>query len=622
MSNAEYKDYYSSSLSRFIKNFDDGYSTSSSYTVSTPSYKNYKNNDDYDTSTSSYTTRSDISQNNIKNTLNIDYTNTWFETENNATLEDYIKQLFIISKNYFSPNVEIDTIKGMIVPHAGLMYSGLCAASGYFALRHRTKHIRKIILLCTNHHDQEIYTTNQQYITSFLKSRSNIEIDTTTTHELSKHIKINNTLFEQEHSFFMQLPFIESITTTCKLIPLIVGNVNITDENKLKLNKIITILSSILKEKDSVIICTSDLSHVNGHFNTIIKDNIYFGIRESDSKILNFIYNQFTENKYRTKNIDDILFMQNAPACGIFSMFLFSKILKTYNQIKKKKKSRANIDSDSDSSNTSMKSSIDKYYNIYPRLVCYYTSLQKLEINIYNFNPYQCFKTLDIPNSNDSSVSYGSIIFTTQPYISKKSRHIESLMTQFEKLALLSLAREHLYLKLAHIHIPNHLIYPISSPIFKLPLGVFCTITTDQNELRGCIGTTETNNLDNTIETNVKKFIEEAAFNDTRFNPLQPFEYNRIQLSLTILYKLKKISIGDYFKSKFKLGKDGILINYNNLIGYFLPSVATEYNYNKKELLEELCNNKIGLLSKQCYLDHNVQLYFNEGYEFSEKDFL
>ena len=394
MSNAEYKDYYSSSLNRFIRNFDDGYSTSSSFTNNTSTVKYYKNNDDYETSSSGYTTRSEISQN-IKNTLVIDYSSIWFETENNVTIQDYLKQLFIISKNYFSPNVEIDTIKGIIVPHAGLKYSGLCAASGYFALRHRTKHIRKIILLCTNHHDQEIYTTNQQYIRSFLKSRSDIEIDTHTTNELSKYIKINNTLFEQEHSFFMQLPFIESITTQCKLIPLIVGNINITNDNKIILNKIITILSSILKEKDTVIICTSDLSHINGHFTTTITDNIYYGIRESDSKILNFIYNQFTESKYRTKKIDDILFMQNAPACGIFSMFLFSKILSTYNQVKEKRKNKLNIDSNSDSSNNSFKNN-EKTYNLYPRLVCYYTSLQKLEINVYNFNPYQCFKTLDI----------------------------------------------------------------------------------------------------------------------------------------------------------------------------------------------------------------------------------
>jgi AmmeMemoRadiSam system protein A len=311
--------------------------------------------------------------------------------------------------------------------------------------------------------------------------------------------------------------------------------------------------------------------------------------------------------------------MQNSPACGIFSIFLFSKILTTYNQIKEKKKSKINIYGDVN--NDTLKS-IEKTYKLYPRLVCYYTSLQRLEINIYNFNPYQCFKTLDINNSNESSVSYGSLIFTTQPYISKHSRHIESLMTQFEKLSLLSLAREHLYIKLSQNYIPNHLIFPISAPVFKLPLGVFCTINTDQDELRGCVGTTDTYNLENTIETNVKKFIQEAAFKDSRFNPLEPFEYNRIQLSLTILYKLKKISITDYFKKKFILGKNGILINYNNSLGYFLPSVAIEFNYDKKELLEELCKNKIGLLTKQCYLDQNVQLYFNEGYEFSEKDFL
>lgn len=637
MSSTDYKDYYTSSLNRYIKNFDDEYNTSTSSISNSPSiksntFKYYKNKDDYD-STSSTNTNYSLEntlnyslENNYykdKNFLNINYQSSWFTTENNVSIQDYIKQLFIISKNYFSPNVEIDTIKGIIVPHAGLIYSGLCSATGYFAIRNRSNHIRRIILLCTNHQDNQIYTTNCKYFNSFLKNKSNIEIDIKITKELSRYINVNNNIFEQEHSFFMQLPFIESITTHCKLIPLIIGNIELTEQNKININKVINILTKLLKDKDTVIICNSDLSHINGNFNTKIKENIYHQIRESDSKILNFIYEQFTDCKNnRTKKIDDILFMNNTPSCGIFSMFIFSKILCTYDNSNYSKKIKINTDSESSSSNSSNRSRTEKKYKLYPRLVCYYTSLQRYEIDIYNFNPYQCVKTIDIINSNESCVSYGSLIFTTQPYILKQSRHIDSLMTQFEKLVLLSLAREHLYYKLTNYQIPSYLVMPISSPVFKLPLGVFCTITKGDNELRGCIGTTETSNPEHTIETNVKKYIEESAFKDSRFNSLEPYEYNRIQISITILYKIKKININDYFKNKFILGKDGILINYNNLTGYFLPSVATEYNYNKKTLLEQLCINKLGLLSKQCYLDSQVKLYSNQGYEFNEQELL
>ena len=57
------------------------------------------------------------------------------------------------------------------------------------------------------------------------------------------------------------------------------------------------------------------------------------------------------------------------------------------------------------------------------------------------------------------------------------------------------------------IHKINNL--PINSPIFKKHLGIFITLyKKDTNELRGCIGTSETNNNDYTIETHIKKHIK------------------------------------------------------------------------------------------------------------------
>jgi len=652
------------------------------------------------------------------NTINIDYTSSWFETENNLSIESYLKHLFELSKKHLSSNVELDTIKAILVPHAGLQYSGLCAASAYYALRHRTRYIKNIVLLCTNHTNNNIVSTNCKYFTSYKSTshKSNIEIDTKTIKKLEPYITIDNKLFETEHSFYMQLPFIESIAPKCRITPLIIGNILANNEstntkdiksvNNYKIKQIFKILLELLKNEDTVLICTSDLSHINGHFTNKINNYIYHNIRASDSEILKFLYNELNGIKTRTQIIDDIMFINNSPACGIFSMYLFAKLLNIYcsrycvKESVSKVKSTNSFDSklydsklydsklDSKHGKTHdtkhsklgkhgkhSKHDIDIKYNtqqydisggsryselsansansanselsitglnsktsgkstnsklkLYSRTVCYYTSIQREKINLFDFNPYQLVKVFDIPDSNLASVSYAGIIFTTQPYIrTNKSRKIEDIMSQFEKLALISLAKEKLYIELVYksqineynqnyLKFPSGLISPIFSQVFSLNLGVFTTLY-KQGELCGCIGTTETDNDENTIVSNVMKFIVETAFNDTRFTPVNMAEFNQIDVNITVLYKIKPITINEYFGNKFILGRDGILLTQRDKSGFFLPSVATEFKYNKKQLLEQLCLYKLGSINKDCYLQHGTQLYFNEGVEFSE----
>jgi uncharacterized protein (TIGR00296 family) len=264
---------------------------------------------------------------------------------------------------------------------------------------------------------------------------------------------------------------------------------------------------------------------------------------------------------------------------------------------------------------------------LYSRTVCYYTSLQRKYIDLYNFTPFQLTKTFDILNESSQSISYAGIVFTSQPYIQlHKHRKIDSMLSQFEKLSLLNMAREKLYIELFkkspinYIHIPSNLISPLYSQSYKLNLGIFTTIYKNNVELRGCIGTTDTDDIETTIESNISKFIVESAFNDSRFNHLDISEYNNIELSITILYKLKPISVNDYYSDKFIMGKDGILLKQDNRSGYILPSIIKELKYTKQELLEQLFINNLGLSGIEFCLKDNTELYYNEGFEFNEKE--
>ena len=74
------------------------------------------------------------------NIFNPPYDSSWFETEiNNSknysnskiSIQNYINKLFNICKTHLDTNVKTNTTKAIIVPHAGIRYSGLCSASSY-----------------------------------------------------------------------------------------------------------------------------------------------------------------------------------------------------------------------------------------------------------------------------------------------------------------------------------------------------------------------------------------------------------------------------------------------------------------------------------------------------------
>jgi AmmeMemoRadiSam system protein A/AmmeMemoRadiSam system protein B len=557
------------------------------------------------------------------------YNTAWFETENGLSLEMYLKSMFKIAKESLSCNLNKDTTKAILVPHAGIRYSGICSASAYYELYNRTSHIKRIILLCTNHQSLDnpnainIVGCNFSKITSYRIGKPKLSIDTKTMEKLTPYIQINNALFEEEHAFFNQLPFLETIAPNALICPLLIGNMTLSTNNHSKIREILQILKQLAQKDGTVIVCTSDLSHINGDFTHKIHSYISQNIRKSDSEILQFLYNIVNGVRTRTNKIDELLFLQNSPACGILAMYLFGKLLNAIS------KDNSRTSSDSSDSNSSSGSGNRILYNknyFNSRVSCYYTSVIRSRIDIFNFDKNTLVPILNITDMSSSSVSYAGVVFTTQRNIQiRKQRKIDMICSEYEKIALLGLAKEQLYYKLLQtqyhsqssksvVKVPDSLIRVIASPVFNLNLGIFTTLHKN-GQLRGCIGTLETDNDEITIESNVKKYILDTAFRDNRFPAVELSEFNKLEFSITILYTLKPITLNEYFGSKFVLGHDGILVSHGKKQGYFLPSVASDFGYDKQKLLEELCTNKMRSTTKECFRGNDVKLFYNEGLE-------
>lgn len=157
-----------------------------------------------------------------------------------------------------SPEVPSGTLKGLVVPHAGYIYSGWVAAYAYKLLE--SNPYRRIIIVAPSHHayfqGASVYTPG-----GYETPLGIAPLDKELIEELLKTSPVVKDLPEahlKEHSLEIQLPFLQVVLENNFLLtPIIMGLQ--TYETCEALGKA---LSTVLKDKkDALLIASSDLSH-------------------------------------------------------------------------------------------------------------------------------------------------------------------------------------------------------------------------------------------------------------------------------------------------------------------------------------------------------------------------
>ena len=98
--------------------------------------------------------------------------------DNFLSLKQYLEYLKYESKNLFQLNFD-NAINYILVPHAGVRYSGLCSMSAYLPAI-KNKNIKNILLLSTDHKENEksgIYNKNLIFENDKNKYRINVNFD-------------------------------------------------------------------------------------------------------------------------------------------------------------------------------------------------------------------------------------------------------------------------------------------------------------------------------------------------------------------------------------------------------------------------------------------------------------
>lgn len=125
------------------------------------------------------------------------------------------------------------------------------------------------------------------------------------------------------------------------------------------------------------------------------------------------------------------------------------------------------------------------------------------------------------------------------------------------------------------------------SKTLKEPSGAFVSLYMG-GRLRGCIG-----NFSPTkpLYLVVQEMTLAAATRDQRFAPVEASELSYIDIEISVLTPLQKISSVD----EFQLGKHGIYMTKDGKSGTYLPQVADETGWSTEEFLGHCAREKAGI---------------------------
>lgn len=197
----------------------------------------------------------------------------WYNDNKNELLKEF--------KNYLDEakvNDNAETLKGMIVPHAGYRFSGQTAAWAYKNIN--PNKYNRVVLLGPSHHAY-IPGCGLTTCTEFETPLGNIKIDMESSQKLltmEGFFPLDKSVDEKEHSLEMQLPYLRLMfeDRDFTLLPIMVGNTTLEQDKYFA-----EILAEFYKDEKTLFVISSDFCHWGKRFNFTYTNGNYSNIYES-----------------------------------------------------------------------------------------------------------------------------------------------------------------------------------------------------------------------------------------------------------------------------------------------------------------------------------------------------
>jgi AmmeMemoRadiSam system protein B/AmmeMemoRadiSam system protein A len=442
----------------------------------------------------------------------------------------------------------------IIVPHAGYIYSGQICADGFKQVSNQPYDV--VVVLGTNHTSPDFRKISLYPGDGFRTPLGTAPVEKNVISLLEKadpaDCTLDKSLHESEHSVEVMVPFIQVLFPKAKIVPVVVAS-----PDREICARFGQALAKVLKNRRALIVASSDLSHypAAADANTVDRETLAAIAKMDPAAFLT------TVQAHRDKNIPNLV----TSACGeapIMAAMAAAKSLGATHGV-----------------------------------VVSYANSGDLSIG-----------------ERSRVVGYGAVVLTaegedknTRVSAQPKRESVSAPIGSADKKALLAFARD----TISRIFLTDTV--PLARGFnenVQQPRGVFVTLK-KKGELRGCIGRIIG---DEPLCKLVGAMALQAAFNDSRFQPLGADELSDTNIEISVLTPMKKVAGA----ADIVVGRDGVLLSKEGRSAVFLPQVATEQGWNREELLDNLCL-KAGLTAGSW--KEGAQLSTFQAIVFSESEF-
>jgi len=148
--------------------------------------------------------------------------------------------------------------RAMIAPHAGYVFSGPVAASGYARLLRSGHHYRRIVLLGPAHRVafRGLAATSAS---AFATPLGNVAVDREAIEAITDlpQVQVLDEAHRLEHSLEVHLPFLQLTLDDFSVVPLVVGDASAEE--------VCEVIEALWSGPDTLVIVSSDLSHYHDY---------------------------------------------------------------------------------------------------------------------------------------------------------------------------------------------------------------------------------------------------------------------------------------------------------------------------------------------------------------------
>lgn len=475
----------------------------------------------------------------------------WYPREAQKLQDSIEKYLFDVPSERFS-ELSSEDVRALIVPHAGHMWSGPTAASGYRLVQGRD--IARIFILCPNHR-VPVSGIVAPSADAFETPLGNVPVDRDVVQRLRDAgvVRFDDGAHKYEHAIEIQLPFIQVAFSAKvpKIVPLIVGI--LTEEEERRFADMYLSLS----DARTLLIVSSDFLHYGENYGYVpFGALVQSQIERYDKRTLRAL-----------SSMDGAAFDAFADenphaACGLNAMRLAEHIF-----------SRMPTVLQLLAYGTSGHLSGDESMSVSYAAVAFLASGDKkaagetaLEEKGFHGTPLGKGEEMDKTQAT-ANVGEGEVKISQTARQSAHAIVRRALMEAVQNQAATPYSGD--------------FDFGADAPLFSEKLGVFVTLHDASGDLRGCIG----NILPvASLSESLWERAQDAALQDPRFHPVQRDELETLSVEISILTRPVSIDTPD----QIVLGKHGILLKKGYRSAVFLPQVATEQGWDLETTLAHL----------------------------------